>query len=44
MLNDSKVQFATNQKHLLFILDSRLDFNEHIDNKINKCNKIISMM
>ena len=44
MLNDSKVQFATNQKQLLFILDSRFDFNEHIDNKINKCKKIICMM
>ena len=44
MLNDAKVQFATSQKHLLFILDSRLDFIEHIDNKFNKCNKIIGMM
>ena len=32
------------QKHLRLILDSKLDFNEHIDNKINKCNKIIGVM
>ena len=25
------------------ILDSKLDFNEYIDNKINKCNKIIGI-
>ena len=44
MFNDTKVQLATNQKHLGLILDSRLDFNEHIDYKINKCNKIIGIL
>ena len=44
MLNDTKVQFATNQKYLVKILDSRLDLIEQIDNKINKCNKIIGLM
>ena len=44
MRNDTKVQFATNQEHLVLVLDFRLDFIEHIDNKINKCNKIIGMM
>ena len=44
MLNDSKVQFATKQEQLVLILDSRLDFIEHIEKKINKCNKIICMM
>ena len=38
MFNDTKLQLATSQKHLGLILDSRLDFNEHIDYKINKCN------
>ena len=33
-----------NNKHLGLVLDSRLDFNEHITNKINKCNKIIVIM
>ena len=42
---DPKMQFATTQKHLVLILDSKLDFIEHIDNKINKCNnKIIGVM
>ena len=44
MLNDTKVQLATNQEQLVLILDSRLDFIEHIKNKINKCIKIIGMM
>ena len=30
--------------HPAKFLDSKLDFNEHIDNKINKCNKIIGIM
>ena len=44
IFNDTKVELATSQKHLGLILDSRLDFNEHIDNTINKYNKIISIM
>ena len=44
VLNDAKVQLATRQKHLVLILDSRLCFIEHVNNKINKCNKIICMM
>ena len=44
MLNDTKVQFGTNQKHLVDILHSRLDGIELIYNKINKWNKIICMM
>ena len=27
------------KKHLGLVLDSKLDFNEHMSNKINKCNK-----
>ena len=44
MLHESKVHITTKQKLLVLILDSRLDFDEHIDNKINKCNKIIGIM
>ena len=44
MFNDTKVQLATSQTHLGLILDSRFDFNEHIDNKFNKCNNIIGRM
>ena len=38
------VQPAVSQKHLGLVLDSKLDFNKHINNKINKCNKIIGIM
>ena len=44
VFNDTYVQLANSQKHLGLILDSKLDLNEHIDNKINKCNKIIGIM
>ena len=44
VFNDNKVQLANSQKHLGLILDSKLDFNEYIDNKINKCNKVIGIM
>ena len=42
--NGDNVQRAISQKHLGLVLDSKLDFNEHISNKINKCNKIIVIM
>ena len=42
--NGNKFQTAISQKHLDLVLDFKLDFNEHISNKINKCNKIISIM
>ena len=42
--NNNKIQSAPAQKHLGLILDSKLDFNQHIDDKINKCNKIIGTM
>ena len=36
--NNNKIQSTTAQKYL--ILNSKLDFNQNIDDKINKCNKI----
>ena len=42
--NGNNVQTAISQKHLGLVLDSKLDFNEHISNKINKCNKMIGIM
>ena len=42
--NGDKVQSIPCQKHLGLILDLKLDFNEHINNKISKCNKIIGVM
>ena len=26
------------------VLDNKLDFNKHLDKKVNNCNKIIGMM
>ena len=42
--NNNKIQSAPAQKHLGLILDSKLDFNQHIDDKINICNKLIRTM
>ena len=42
--NNNKIQSIPAQKHLGFILDSKLDFNQHIDDKISKCDKIIGTM
>ena len=42
--NGNQVQLCSSQKHLRLILDNKLDFNKHLDEKINKCNKLIRMM
>ena len=42
--NNNDVQSANSQKHLGLVLDSKLDFNEHVNNKINKYNKSIGIM
>ena len=42
--NENYPSLASCQKHLGLIIDSKLDFNEHIENKINKCYKIIGIM
>ena len=42
--NSSEVEKADSHKHLGLILDSKLNFNEHIESKIIKCNKIIVFM
>ena len=42
--NSTDVQIADSQKHLGLILNSKLNFNEHIESKITKCNKIIGLM
>ena len=38
-INDNTVQTVEVHKHLGLSLDKKLDFNIHIDNEINKCNK-----
>ena len=40
LFNDTKIQLTNSQKHLGLILDSKLDFNEHIDNKMNNATKL----
>ena len=42
--NSTNVQVADSQKHLGLVLNSKLNFNEHIESKISKCNKIIGLM
>ena len=42
--NSTNVQVADSQKHLGLVLGSKLNFNEHIESKISKCNKIIGLM
>ena len=41
--NRNQVQRCSSQKHLGLILDNKLDF-KHLNEKINKCNKIIGMI
>ena len=43
-LNNNDIQSAYSQKLLGLVLDSKLDFNEHVNNKINKCNKSIGII
>ena len=40
VFNDTKAQLTNGQKHLGLILDSKLDFNERIDNKMNNAAKL----
>ena len=39
--NGDNVQTAISQEHLGLVLDSKLDFNEHISNKINEYKIIV---
>ena len=40
----NQVQQCSSEKHLGLVLDNKLDFNKNLDEKINKCSKIIGMM
>ena len=42
--NDNTVQTVEIYERLGFSLDKKLDFNIHIDNKTNQCNKILGIM
>ena len=37
--NNSEIKLSSNQKHLGLTLDSKLSFNEHINDKIYQVNK-----
>ena len=41
-LSHPPIKFS-NQKHLGIVLDSKLNFNAHVDQKIKKCNRIICL-
>ena len=42
--NNSNITRCSHQKHLGVVLDSNLNFNTHIDQKIKKCNKMIGLI
>ena len=42
--NNNKASKCASQKHLGLTLDSNLNFNKHIEEKINKYNKIIGLI
>ena len=42
--SNNDIQSANSQKYLGLVLESKLDFSEHVNNKINKCNKSIRIM
>ena len=42
--NNNDVKKCPHQKHLGIILDSKLDFNIHVDNKIKKCYRMIGII
>ena len=44
MFNNYTVQSVFSHKQLELILDAELGVNDYINNKINKCNKIIGPM
>ena len=39
--NLSQIKISERHKHLGLILDTKLTFKEHIENKISKCNRFI---
>ena len=41
--NKNSILKCPSQKHLGIVLDSKLNFNSHVDEKIKKCNKLIGL-
>ena len=44
IFNNNNVLNSPCQKHLDLVLDNKLSFNEHINEKTNKCKKILGLM
>ena len=42
--NGSNVETCYSQKHLAIIMDNKLNFDVHVQNKISKCNKMIGIV
>ena len=42
--NENDITKCSYQKHLGIVLDSKLNFNAHIDEKIKNCNELIGLM
>ena len=42
--NNNDITKYQHQKHLGIVLDSKLNFNAHVDQKIKKCNRIIGLI
>ena len=42
--NKIDISECPHQKHLGIVLDSKLNFNAHVDQKIKKCNRIIGLI
>ena len=44
MINNASVEHVPFHKHLGLILDSKLNFNERINNVLSKVNKMIALL
>ena len=44
IFNNNNILTSPCQKHLSLVLDSKLSFNEHVNQKINKCSRILGLM
>ena len=42
--NNNDISIYPHQKHLGIALDSKLNFNTHVEQKIKKCNRIIGLI
>ena len=43
-LNNNRIPKCSSQKHIRIVLDSKLNFNSHVDDKIKNCKKLIGLI